>query len=178
MQFNIFGHTILPDSGFSRPISLNSDHPSTENTCNRDKTPPRKSFTPFRQYNYLAMPHTGSQAGTTLSQDLTKWLLGIFLGILSISGCTNAGRYVETHEISNLRVVFLDAKSLEEIWATKTGHPSTQFQPWLTKDLAAVKTLRGFYDFSTSTLYCPKWDFEVCGHELHHAALGHFHPNQ
>ena len=39
-----------------------------------------------------------------------------------------------------------------------------------------VKTVRGFYDYSANTLYCEKWNFEVCGHELHHAALGQFHP--
>jgi len=85
---------------------------------------------------------------------------------------------METHEISNLKVVFLDAQSLQDMWKSKTGKPGTQFQPWLQKDLASVKTVRGFYDFSTETLYCPKWNYEVCGHELHHAALGHFHPNE
>ena len=100
------------------------------------------------------------------------WLCGV-----NLVGCTQQGRYMETHEISHLKVVFLDAQSLEEMWETKTGKPGTQFQPWLRGDLASVKTVRGFYDFSTETLYCPKWNYEVCGHELHHAALGHFHPN-
>jgi hypothetical protein len=49
------------------------------------------------------------------------------------------------------------------------------FAPHMRDGFASVKTLRGFYDFTTNTLYCPKWNFEVCGHELHHAVLGQFH---
>lgn len=101
--------------------------------------------------------------------------LSLYLG--NLTGCAEPGRYRETHEISHLKVVFLDDQSLQEMWETKTGQPGTQFQPWMRGDLASVKTIRGFYDFSTETLYCPKWNYEVCGHELHHAALGHFHPN-
>ena len=103
---------------------------------------------------------------------------GLYLCGVSLAGCTQQSRYMETHEISNLKVVFLDAESLKELWKSKTGQPGTQFQPWLRGDLASVKTVRGFYDFSSETLYCPKWNYEVCGHELHHAALGHFHPKK
>jgi hypothetical protein len=113
-------------------------------------------------------------------QKFLKGLLilgGLWLGLVNLSGCSQQGRYMETHEISNLKVVFLDAESLKELWKSKTGKPGTQFQPWLRGNLASVKTVRGFYDFSTETLYCPKWNYEVCGHELHHAALGRFHPN-
>jgi hypothetical protein len=102
---------------------------------------------------------------------------GLYLCGFSLAACTHQGRYMETHEISNLKVVFVDAESLKELWESKTGQPGTQFQPWLQGNLASVKTVRGFYDFSTETLYCPKWNYEVCGHELHHAALGHFHAN-
>ncbi len=113
-------------------------------------------------------------------QKVFKGLLfagGLFLCGVSLTACTQQGRYMETHEISNLKVIFLDDQSLQEMWKSKTGQPGTQFQPWLQGNLASVKTVRGFYDFSTETLYCPKWNYEVCGHELHHAALGHFHPN-
>ncbi len=103
--------------------------------------------------------------------------VGLCLGVVSTVGCSQQGRYMETHDILHLNVVFLDDKSIQDMWKSKTGQPGIQFQPWLRGDLAAVKTVRGFYDFSTETLYCPKWNFEVCGHELHHAALGHFHPN-
>ena len=106
-------------------------------------------------------------------------IVGIFLlCIANLNGCIQQGSYMETHEISNLKVVFLDERSLQKMWETKTGRAPTQFQPWLRGNLASVKTVRGFYDFLTDTLYCPKWNYEVCGHELHHAALGHFHPNE
>ena len=114
-----------------------------------------------------------------LQNVFTRLLLvgGLWLFGVSLAGCAQQDRYIETHEISNLKVVFLDDQSLRDMWESKTGQPGTQFQPWLQGNLASVKTVRGFYDFSTETLYCPKWNYEVCGHELHHAALGHFHPN-
>ena len=102
---------------------------------------------------------------------------GVGLWGLTMIGCAQQAHYMETHEISHLKVVFLDSESLRTLWESTTGQPSTQFQPWLQGGMASVKTVRGFYDFSTETLYCPKWNYEVCGHELHHAALGHFHPN-
>ena len=93
-----------------------------------------------------------------------------------LQACSTETRYVETHEIPNLKVVFLDEESLHEKWKARTGQPGTEFQPLLTGGMASLKVIKGFYDFTTDTLYCPKWNFEVCGHELHHAALGHFHP--
>ena len=93
-----------------------------------------------------------------------------------LQACTMETRYVETHEIPNLKVVFLDEESLHEKWKARTGQPGAEFQPLLTGGMASLKVIKGFYDFTTDTLYCPKWNFEVCGHELHHAALGHFHP--
>jgi hypothetical protein len=132
----------------------------------------------------LIVTHLGCARSITgikqFFQKVFKGLLlagGLYLCGVSLAACTQQGRYMETHEISNLKVVFLDAESLKELWKSKTGQPGTQFQPWLRGNLASVKTVRGFYDFSTETLYCPKWNYEVCGHELHHAALGHFHPN-
>ena len=103
--------------------------------------------------------------------------VGLWLCVSTLTACIKQSRYMETHEIPNLKVVFIDDQSLKDLWKAKTGKSSTQFQPWLQGGLASVKTVRGFYDFSTETLYCPKWNYEVCGHELHHAALGHFHPN-
>ena len=126
--------------------------------------------------------HNNSRTGHyQFIQAFFKWLViagGLLLCGVILVGCTQQGRYMETHEISNLKVVFLDAQSLAEKWESKTGQPGTQFQPWLQGGLASVKTVRGFYDFLTDTLYCPKWNYEVCGHELHHAALGHFHPKE
>ena len=103
------------------------------------------------------------------------WALSL-PAFMILPACSTATRYVETHEIPNLKVVFLDEESLHERWKTRTGQPGAEFQPLLTGGMASLKVIKGFYDFTTDTLYCPKWNFEVCGHELHHAALGHFHP--
>jgi hypothetical protein len=133
----------------------------------------------------LILTHLGcARSITGIKQFLQKVLKGLLLagGLYlcgaSLAGCTQQGRYMETHEISNLKVIFLDDQSIQDMWKSKTGQPGTQFQPWLQGNLASVKTVRGFYDFSTETLYCPKWNYEVCGHELHHAALGRFHPKK
>ena len=130
----------------------------------------------------LILTHLGCARSITgikqFSQKVLQGLLfagGLYLCGVSLAGCTQQGRYMETHEIANLKVIFLDDQSIQDMWKSKTGQPGTQFQPWLRGNLASVKTVRGFYDFSTETLYCPKWNYEVCGHELHHAALGHFH---
>ena len=92
-------------------------------------------------------------------------------------GCSSSARYVEKYEVKNLKVVFLDQQSMHEEWEKRTGQQGVRFLPRMTTGLPAVKTLKGFYDFSSDTLYCPKWNFEICGHELHHAVLGHFHPH-
>ena len=130
----------------------------------------------------LILTHLGcARSITGIKQFSQKVLQGLlFAGLcgVSLAGCTQQGRYMETHEISNLKVIFLDDQSIQDMWKSKTGQPGTQFQPWLRGNLASVKTVRGFYDFSTQTLYCPKWNYEVCGHELHHAALGRFHPKK
>ncbi|MDH3769843.1 MAG: hypothetical protein OET79_02500, partial [Nitrospirota bacterium] len=44
-------------------------------------------------------------------QKVIKGLLvagGLYLCGVSLAACTQQGRYMETHEISNLKVVFLD----------------------------------------------------------------------
>jgi len=82
----------------------------------------------------------------------------------------------EQYEVSSLRIVFLDASQIQAKYEEITGKSSVMMTPRL-----ALETRRreevvvGFYDFRTHTIYCPKMDFEVCGHELHHAVLGHFH---
>lgn len=96
----------------------------------------------------------------------------VFMAMMS---CSTPPRYEETYDIPNLRIVFLDEQSLQERWEVKTGRGGIQFQPWLNGNLASIKTIKGFYDPATRTLYCTKWDYNVCGHELHHVALGQFH---
>lgn len=94
----------------------------------------------------------------------------VFIGCAGIQE-----RYVEKHAIRNLTVVFLDEHSLHEQWKQTVGSDAVRFQPQINSNDPIVRTVKGFYDFSSNTLYCPKWNFEICGHELHHAALGHFH---
>lgn len=94
----------------------------------------------------------------------------------ALMGCSGIQeRYVEKHPIKNLTVVFLDEHSLREQWKQIAGTDAVRFQPQMSSTIPQVQTIKGFYDFTSNTLYCPKWNFEVCGHELHHAALGHFH---
>lgn len=99
-------------------------------------------------------------------------------GLISTAflGCTGfQDRYVEQHAIKNLTVVFLDEQSLHERWTQVSGRDPIRFTSLMSDTSPIVKTLRGFYDYGSNTIYCPKWDFEVCGHELHHAVLGQFH---
>lgn len=105
---------------------------------------------------------------------ISGFFSGLFLtGLL---GCSAPASYVERHEIRNLTVVFLDEASLQDHWKALTGIDVVRFVAHMAHTTAAVRTLRGFYDPISNTLYCPKWGFEVCGHELHHAVLGQFHP--
>lgn len=98
------------------------------------------------------------------------------LALVFLPGCATNHRYVEEHEIKQLTVVFLDEQSLHERWTQIAGRAPIQFATPMNSSTPLVKTVRGFYDYSTNTLYCEKWNFDVCGHELHHAVLGQFHP--
>ena len=119
------------------------------------------------------------QEQTKNNDRLEAILFHALIGILLIStfiGCTGIqDRYVERHAIKNLTVVFLDEHSLHEQWKQIAGADAVHFQSQMNSNVPLVHTVRGFYDFASNTLYCPKWHFEVCGHELHHAALGQFH---
>lgn len=116
---------------------------------------------------------------TKTTGKLKAIVLHALIGTLLTSafiGCTGIQhRYVETHAIKNLTVVFLDEHSLHEQWKQIVGSDAVDFQPQMNSSVPLVRTVKGFYDFTSNTLYCPKWHFEVCGHELHHAALGQFH---
>jgi hypothetical protein len=94
----------------------------------------------------------------------------------SLYGCTVfPDHYIEKHKIKELTVIFVDEDTLRERWKEVAGSDATIFKPQLKSTAPIVNTVRGFYDFTSNTLYCPKWNFEVCGHELHHAVLGQFH---
>ena len=98
------------------------------------------------------------------------------LGLLLLQGCASStGTYQERHNIKNLTVVFLDEESLRHEWQVLSGRQPVVFASQASTGVPMLKTLRGFYDWPSNTLYCPKWNFEVCGHELHHAVLGQFH---
>ncbi len=98
------------------------------------------------------------------------------LTLVFLTGCTSHQRYVEEYEIRQLKVVFLDERSLHERWTHIAGRDAVRFSSPMASSTPMVQTVRGFYDYATNTLYCEKWNFEVCGHELHHATLGQFHP--
>ncbi|GJL63145.1 MAG: hypothetical protein NPIRA04_17990 [Nitrospirales bacterium] len=106
------------------------------------------------------------------------WILFLVLICSGVVGCTTDSRYREEYKLQQLNVVFLDQQTLHEEWANRTGQSGVQFMPSHGGNMPSLKTLRGFFDFTTNTLYCPKWNFAVCGHELHHAALGHFHDKE
>ncbi|WP_447969167.1 hypothetical protein [Nitrospira sp. M1] len=105
-------------------------------------------------------------------------VLFLLLMCSGVLGCATDGRYREDYDIQHLKVVFLDQQTLHEEWGNRTGQSGVQFMPSHGGSMPSLKTLRGFFDFTTNTLYCPKWNFAVCGHELHHAALGHFHDKE
>ena len=119
----------------------------------------------------------GSQTmkhGLNWSSHLRFILYGLVCSVTV--GCSIQDRYIERHTIQNLTVVFLDENSLHEQWKQISGSEAVRFQTQMDSPVPKVQTVKGFFDFASNTLYCPKWNFEVCGHELHHATLGHFHP--
>ncbi|CBK41690.1 exported protein of unknown function [Nitrospira defluvii] len=107
---------------------------------------------------------------------LLKKLPLALLAVLPLQGCATAqGNYQERHIIKHLTVVFLDEESLRHEWQVLSGRQAIVFASQTNTAIPALKSLQGFYDWPSNTLYCPKWNFEVCGHELHHAVLGQFH---
>lgn len=104
-------------------------------------------------------------------------LIVVGLGTVSLfQGCASTpAAYYERHVLKGLTVVFLDPQSLHSEWKTLSGRQPIVFASHTRGGLPTVQTLLGFYDVPSNTLYCPKWNFEVCGHELHHAVLGQFH---
>ncbi|HZS11189.1 MAG TPA: hypothetical protein VFA38_02995 [Nitrospirales bacterium] len=100
----------------------------------------------------------------------------LIVAVLFTAGCmSSANRYYERHQLKELTVVFLDQDSLRGKYMLMSGRPATSIHT--SASGTGVQTVKGFFDFETNTLYCSKMDFEVCGHELHHAIIGHFHPD-
>lgn len=96
---------------------------------------------------------------------------------LALTGCTiGQSTPGEEYEVSQLRVVFLNEKQIRDKWEEVTGKTAVMVTPRLVlESKRQEEVVVGFYDFHTRTIYCPKMNFEVCGHELHHAVLGRFH---
>jgi hypothetical protein len=97
--------------------------------------------------------------------------------LLTVSGCAFGHKPEgETYEIPSLRLVFLDRPQIQAKYEEITGKSAVMTTPRLVLDTQRRKeAVVGFYDYRTRTIYCPKMDFEICGHELHHAVLGRFH---
>jgi hypothetical protein len=107
-------------------------------------------------------------------------IFGSLVLLVALSGCA-IGQLPrgEEHDLSSLRVVFLDAPHIQAKYEEVTGKSAVMMTPRLVLDThRREEVVVGFYDFRTRTIYCSKMDFEVCGHELHHAVLGQFHLQQ
>lgn len=103
----------------------------------------------------------------------TKTLLLLSV-LLFLPACSSIGTE-ERHEIA-LTVVFLDETQLQQKWTELSGKPAVMLSPRLVLEShRQPERVVGFYDYANRTIYCPKMNFEVCGHELHHAVLGPFH---
>ncbi len=115
--------------------------------------------------------------GTESARRLRHWCGLLACLLLLVGGCALApSAYLERHHLNEVTVVFLDEESLQKEWERVTGNPAVAFRSHGSSFSAySLHTVRGFYDFRTRTIYCSKMDFEVCGHELHHAVLGRFH---
>ncbi len=98
---------------------------------------------------------------------------GVAIAItLLLSACATTA-YRETHQINDLTIVFLDARSLAEAYRLRSGRSASDVT--MRAQSLVIHRVTAFYDHETKTIYCQKWDFQNCGHELHHAALGKFH---
>ncbi len=120
--------------------------------------------------------HCISPQGPLFQRPAAMRVCILALSLFLLDGCGTAEKYREDHQLTNLHIVFLDNDTLHDEWAARTGQSGIEFMASRGQsNFPQVKTLKGFFDFTTNTLFCPKWNFEVCGHELHHAALGQFH---
>ena len=111
-----------------------------------------------------------------MSPERIRWpWICTFLVALGTTACASAPPrpYQEHYEVRHLTVMFLDEQSLQTRYTAISGKPAVSISGY--PPIQSLTTVRGFYDFTTKTLYCSKMDFTVCGHELHHAVLGRFH---
>ncbi len=104
----------------------------------------------------------------------SAWRFAVLASITTVllSGCAST-TYRETHELNQLKVVFLDSQSLAEVYKIRSQQAATRIT--MEGVSPVIHQVVAFYDRETNTIYCRKWDFKNCGHELHHALLGNFH---
>lgn len=129
----------------------------------RPRTSRDKNEADFLANNYrLLCP--GSLSLPYWAEAIRRLILSCLL--LLVVGCATApiGRYREEHDIQ-VKVVYLDKESLHEEYEGLSMLPA----------VVGRRGVRAFFDPETNTLYCQKWDFEYCGHELHHATNGAWH---
>ena len=122
--------------------------------------------------------HAQGASMTLAGTHAIRLTVGIVLGLAcGLAGCAaGTSSQGERYELSHLNVVFLEEQEIQHKWEEVTGRSPVMMTPRLVMETARrLETVVGFYDVQTRTIYCPKMDFEVCGHELHHAVLGRFH---
>ena len=130
---------------------------------------------------------TAAAATFGTSTSCPRWASWTIAGLAGLvltagpAGCTlpESERYHEQYVVTHLNVVLMDEKSLQNKWkevAKKPPSKRVSISVGPDQTVTVDKTVRGFFDFSTNTIYCPKLNFEVCGHELFHALIGRFHP--
>ena len=94
---------------------------------------------------------------------------------LFLIGCVPVQHpYYEHYTIKELTVVLLDQASLHHRYEELAGRAAVTLMG--SDSSATIGSIRGFFDPRTNTIYCSKMDFAICGHELHHAIIGRFHP--
>ena len=66
-----------------------------------------------------------------------------------------------------ITVVYMDRDEIHEVARQIYERDGIPFKP--------PSRFYGLFDYKTRTLYCEKWDAELCGHELFHATDGDWH---
>ena len=67
----------------------------------------------------------------------------------------------------SIRVVYIAREKIHDIARQAFARDGVPFDP--------PYRYVGFFDYTTRTLYCEKWDAQLCGHELFHATDGDWH---
>lgn len=104
-------------------------------------------------------------------------LAGILLGL---TGCPykvevhrtyefadGVNHQMPTNQALSIMVYYVDKDEIEQIAKDIYERDGLEWDP--------PYTFYGLFDYKTKTLYCQKWDFHLCGHELHHATDGSWH---